>query len=251
MFLNRLKTLTSKLVRYLSHRDFLKKCMAKEIIPKGMTLSTGICMTVSQFRKQRCDTILKDASLMLINELIDGCSETVDMLDRDVNECKQEILRSLNQEQATEIITRCEELKVKEIRKLTHRKNKKLAQLKRQTKPSKKLYEICKCDLKHACKVFNVEEKNRVKYFCPDQDVDPSMLREDSVIGDGNCYFRCISKHLFGTEQFHSTIRKEVVSEMERHSGLYKELIDTAEPYVQHMWLIKKKYHFNKLINSL
>ena len=83
---------------------------------------------------------------MLINELIDGCSETVDTLDRDVNECKQEILRSLNQEQATEIVTRCEELKVKEMRKLTYRKNKKLAQLRRQTKPSKQLYEIC--DLK-------------------------------------------------------------------------------------------------------
>ena len=40
---------------------------------------------------------------MLINELIDGCSETVDTLDRDVNECKQKILRSLNQEQATEM----------------------------------------------------------------------------------------------------------------------------------------------------
>ena len=61
------------------------------------------------------------------------------------------------------------------------------------------------------------------------------MLREDSVIGDGNCYFRCISKYLFGTEEFHSTIRKEVVNEIERHSGLYKELIDTAEPYVQHI----------------
>ena len=47
-YLNRLKTLTSKLVRYLSHIDFLEKCMSTEIVPKGMTLSADICMAVSQ-----------------------------------------------------------------------------------------------------------------------------------------------------------------------------------------------------------
>ena len=77
MYLNRLRTLTSKLVRYLSHTEYLEKCMAMELVPNGMRLSANICVIVSQFRKQRCDNILKDASLMLITELIDSCKETV------------------------------------------------------------------------------------------------------------------------------------------------------------------------------
>ena len=137
-YLNRLKTLTSKLVRYLSHIDFLEKFMSAEIVPKWMILSADICMAVSQLRKQRCDNILKDTSLLLINELIAGSKETVHTLTSDIIKCKQEIQNTLNLNQATEVISRCEILTTQESKKLKHTKTKKWNKLHKEYKASDK-----------------------------------------------------------------------------------------------------------------
>ena len=112
-------------------------------------------MVVSQFRKQMCDNIQKDVSLMLVSKLIDRCKETVSTLNKGVTECKQEMLQSLNKEQATRIISRCEKLKTQESKKPNHTKSKKWAKLNKQSKPTEKNYEVCKCSLKTKDTMYN------------------------------------------------------------------------------------------------
>ena len=43
-----------------------------------------------------------------------------------------------------------------------------------------------------------------------------------TVQGDGNCYFRCISRVLYGTEERHIEVRNAVVREMERNRAKYE-----------------------------
>ena len=38
-----------------------------------------------------------------------------------------------------------------------------------------------------------------------------SIRYAQNSLGDGNCYFRCLSLHFFGSEDFHEKIRRRVV----------------------------------------
>ena len=58
--------------------------------------------------------------------------------------------------------------------------------------------------------------------------------------GTGTVFFRCISMYLFGTEEFHRDIRRQVVDEMEKYAETYRELIDPEESYAQHIDNMKK-----------
>ena len=54
----------------------------------------------------------------------------------------------------------------------------------------------------------------------------------ENVIGDGNCFFRSISKALFATENNHERIRKEVVMKMRQDEAFYKEY--TGSNFAKH-----------------
>ena len=83
--------------------------------------------------------------------------------------------------------------------------------------------------MKKFCGIFNVEAGNSVQYFCSNENADQSMLKEVQVKGDGNCFFRCISMYLFGTEGFHNAIRREVVNEMRKYPARYKEHLESMK----------------------
>jgi hypothetical protein len=43
-----------------------------------------------------------------------------------------------------------------------------------------------------------------------------------NVKGDGNCFFRCVSVYMFGTEKLHQHIRRTIVSFMNEQSPISK-----------------------------
>lgn len=64
-----------------------------------------------------------------------------------------------------------------------------------------------------------------------------------NVTGDGNCYFRCLSLYFFGTEDFHSQIRKTIVDFMITHINVFSRDIHesnrclTVNEYINSMSL--------------
>ena len=131
-------------------------------------------------------------------------------------------------------------LKTQESKKLKHTKTKKWNKLHKEYKALDKKIQACTCNLKKFCGIFNVEAGHSVQYFCSNENADQSMLKEVQVKGDGNCFFRCRSMYLFGTESFLNAIRTEVVNEMRKHPAMYKELVDPETSFTQHLESMKK-----------
>ena len=52
------------------------------------------------------------------------------------------------------------------------------------------------------------------------------IFREIKVKGDGNCFFRCLSFHIFGNESRHGDIRKEIVTFMTANSEDFSPYVD-------------------------
>ena len=55
------------------------------------------------------------------------------------------------------------------------------------------------------------------------------------VLGDGNCYFRCISEALHGNQDKHVEIRKRVVQELTENKEKYEAYIDDYENHIDNM----------------
>ena len=49
------------------------------------------------------------------------------------------------------------------------------------------------------------------------------LIKIIKVIGDGNCFYRCISFILLGNEQFYSDIKNEIISMIDKYLELFKE----------------------------
>jgi hypothetical protein len=54
---------------------------------------------------------------------------------------------------------------------------------------------------------------------------DTSDIKVINVIGDGNCFFRCISVYFNDTQIHHETIRQQVVNKMQSDSNKYKQFV--------------------------
>ena len=53
--------------------------------------------------------------------------------------------------------------------------------------------------------------------------------------GDGNCYFRCISKALYNTENRHKDIRKTVVTQMNQNENKYAQYMNNFQQHIREM----------------
>ena len=73
--LNRLK---DKAVRYKSHKDFLSRCIAEELVPKGLKLELE--PTIGNYDQEFVDTWyskLKTFSLTLMKDIVAHCDKTI------------------------------------------------------------------------------------------------------------------------------------------------------------------------------
>jgi len=46
------------------------------------------------------------------------------------------------------------------------------------------------------------------------------------VKGDGNCFYRCLSKHIYGSEDKHKDIRQKVTDHIEQNMSKFRWYID-------------------------
>ena len=112
----------------------------------------------------------------------------------------------------------------------------------------------CCCSPIHAAHIFNIPEDNvpisnlqlPMYITCATTQFD-NILRScnryaQNSIGDGNCYFRCISLQFFGIEDYHLPIRHTIVSFMAEHLGTFSQDISlnryklSVPQYLQHMF---------------
>ena len=47
-----------------------------------------------------------------------------------------------------------------------------------------------------------------------------------NIIGDGNCFFRCVSYGVFGKQDYHVDIRESIVEELSKNPHIYSEFVD-------------------------
>ncbi|GAB1598621.1 OTU domain-containing protein 3-like [Argonauta hians] len=66
-----------------------------------------------------------------------------------------------------------------------------------------------------------------------------SNRRIDLVVGDGNCFFRSLSKEVFGSEKFHRWIRIRVVEYMNQRPALFSLFLDGNETIEEHVEKMK------------
>ncbi|PVD27008.1 hypothetical protein C0Q70_12158 [Pomacea canaliculata] len=59
----------------------------------------------------------------------------------------------------------------------------------------------------------------------------------DYIKGDGNCFFRALSKEIYGSENFHAEWREAVVDVIDCHPLVFRQYVDTnsVESHVQEM----------------
>ena len=80
------------------------------------------------------------------------------------------------------------------------------------------------------------EEEEEDKQEANDEGI--IIISVEDVARDGNCFFRCVSKALYGTEDNHLEIREEVVESMSQNEKVFKGLVDEKN-YQQHLQTMK------------
>ncbi|XP_041373010.1 uncharacterized protein LOC121386243 [Gigantopelta aegis] len=62
----------------------------------------------------------------------------------------------------------------------------------------------------------------------------------DYIRGDGNCFFRALSKEIYGSEEFHDDIRQAVVDLVEKYAGDFKQFLFTETNLDDHIEEMRK-----------
>ena len=81
--LNRLK---EKAARYESHKDFLSRCVAEKLVPKGLKLELE--PTLGNHDQEFLDnwfSKLNEFSLILLNHIVSYCGKTLEKTNNDIS----------------------------------------------------------------------------------------------------------------------------------------------------------------------
>ena len=73
------------------------------------------------------------------------------------------------------------------------------------------------------CKIFNLQIQKSHSPGTKEALLSPCSLK--TVIGDGNCFYRCISYCVTGSQDFHFNIRQKLVSHMRMNGDVMRTLI--------------------------
>ena len=79
---------------------------------------------------------------------------------------------------------------------------------------------------KEELRVRKLKKFNRLKSKTEQNGSIPVYLECENVLADGNCFYRCISKWLYGNEDEHLEVRKKIVSHMRAYAECYRSYID-------------------------
>ncbi|KAK6173310.1 hypothetical protein SNE40_016785 [Patella caerulea] len=65
--------------------------------------------------------------------------------------------------------------------------------------------------------------------------LDSDNLQIDYIQGDGNCFFRALSKDIYGQEGFHSEVRQAVVDVIEKYPKEFEKYLDSGDSLREHI----------------
>ncbi|XP_073681625.1 uncharacterized protein [Garra rufa] len=69
--------------------------------------------------------------------------------------------------------------------------------------------------------------------------------KNDSIVADGNCFFRAISQAVTGTQKYHRKIRLAVVQQLEKNSVKYQNILRTEYSSVSEYINVSKMRYVN------
>ena len=133
--LNRLK---DKSIRYESHKDFLNRCLAEKLVPKGLRLELE--PTIGNYDQEFVDTWyakLKSFSLTLMKDMASYCDKTIEQTKKNIKEIDTDLKSVIAKEEYFQIeeTIKTNEAKIKRL--LCQRKFKKFNHLKNKTKTTR------------------------------------------------------------------------------------------------------------------
>ena len=185
--------MVKKKVRLSSHIHFLEKCYKQSLIPKGFSWKWRLNLDVDETFIKKIENIKRDASLKLMEISLKAYQEKL-------SECIDQIESIQNNDS----INHCDE-STHEISQMAD------ADRKCKARKLKKLQDTA---------VLN-EPYSAVSTQC-----DNKVFKEYRVKGDGNCFYLCLSKYLYGEETKHTQIRNNIVNYMDQNRHLYSQYVD-------------------------
>ena len=196
------KRLLEKKERYNSHLKFLQKCMKNKLTPKGFQIKWKFNLDAGIQSKRRVNDILADTSKHLLSEAIEVCRNELCKLENRISN----LLSNMSTDKSSYMNDTIESIFREQTRKLTFTKERKFANLEKKTRK-----------WSSTNKEYTKSKNSNVKHLEPEEIVN--------VVGDRNCFFRCISIKLFDTETQHQHIRQQIVDHMRKNLICYQEYI--------------------------
>ena len=196
------QTLLEKDLRYSSHVNFLENCLKKDLIPKGFMLKWRLNVNTDKDLTEKCEKVKRDASLKLMTLAKEAYT-------RKLAEIQDELKRNFSEWTSQEKVGdyNCSEYNEKRS-EFRRKKNKKLRNLVT-TNGQSRHNPILSNDIYSKFDIYEVKR-------------------------DGNCFYRCLSKHLFDTEERHFEIRENIVKYIKLNKSQYEHYIDgNFEKHVQ------------------
>ena len=142
--LNRLK---EKAARYESHKDFLSRCVAEKLVPKGLKLELE--PTLGNHDQEFLDnwfSKLNEFSLILMDCIVSYCGKTLEKTNNDISATETALKNAMEQEEFTRIQDAVETNEEATKRQLKHQKFKKYNTLKYKPRDTQKVTATLKAD---------------------------------------------------------------------------------------------------------
>jgi hypothetical protein len=174
--------------------------MENNLTPKGFQIKWELNLDAGIQSKRRVKDILADTSKHLLSEAIEVCRNEL---------CKPEnrisnLLSNISTDKSSYMNDAIKSIFREQTRKFTFTKERTFANLEKKTRKWSNTNKE------------NTRSKNsNVKHLEPGETVN--------VVGDGICFFRCISIKSFDTETQHQHIRQQIVDHMRKKLICYQE----------------------------
>ncbi|KAK3106951.1 hypothetical protein FSP39_003763 [Pinctada imbricata] len=196
--LRALRRLTEKKARYVSLHKFLTECKRNKVIPKGFQIKWRLNLGSNRQNKVKIHRILDKSSEMIIDETIEICQNELEDIENRISQEKQKVLKkNVNERYYEEEIEKEYE---SQLHKLRQSKKKQIQSLRGRNRYAR-----------------SKDQSLRVQ----EPQVEISQVR-----GDGNCFYRCVSLHLYGTDENHKEIRADIAKEIQTDPSFFKRYVD-------------------------
>lgn len=208
----KLRKLKAKKDRYESHSEFLEMCLEKSVVPKGFRLKWNLSLGVTEDDMTTVRQILDDASVKLMRESVQLCNK---------------IIGSIKEIEVSQVHNLCKKLTNEQFEKVTVELDKNSDILKNKLKRNKK-------------KKMNVLLNGPATLSGAPSvaESNDQMEEEVAIIGDGNCFYRCLASVLLNDQSRHVVIRNDIAKELEENPELYGEFVDGK--YEDHVANVRK-----------